>query len=139
MTRRSLFHGVLWVAILVVSLTTGIDLRAQDGTSGREWSVHGGDGGYTRYAPLDQQITERNVADLEVAWRRPAVAAELHERWPDLQYSNQRSTPIIVDGVLYASNGIGLVEAFDPGTGETIWVQELPESGNATLRGTARD
>ena len=79
------------------------------------------------------------MADLEVAWRRPAVAAELHERWPDLQYSNQRSTPIIVDGVLYASNGIGLVEAFDPGTGETIWVQELPESGNATLRGTARD
>ena len=30
----------------------------------------------------------------------------------------------MVDGVLYASNGIGLVEAFDPETGKTIWVQE---------------
>ena len=30
----------------------------------------------------------------------------------------------MIDGVLYAQNGIGLVEAFDPETGKTIWVQE---------------
>ena len=144
MRRRPSCDAANWLAILAVALTTGIDLEAQDGTNGREWSVHGGDGGYTRYAPLDQ-ITKQNVADLEVAWRRPAVASELHERWPNLQYSNQlRSTPIMVDGVLYASNGIGLVEAFDAGTGETIWIQDLPESidradgdDDVTPRGTS--
>ena len=32
-----------------------------------------------------------------------------------------------MDGVLYASNGIGLVEAFNPGTGATIWTQEFAD------------
>ena len=74
-----------------------------------------------------------NVNDLRVAWRRPAVDALLHARFPDLQYSNNlRSTPLMVGGMLYAANGIGLVEAFDPATGETQWVQELPELGSET-------
>ena len=30
----------------------------------------------------------------------------------------------MVDGVGYVSNAVGLVEAFDPATGETHWVQE---------------
>ena len=30
----------------------------------------------------------------------------------------------MVDGVLYASNGVGLAEAFDPETGKTLWVQQ---------------
>ena len=73
-----------------------------------------------------------------MAWRRPAVDVSLQTRFPDLQYSNQlRSTPVFVDGSLYASNGIGLVEAFDPATGGTRWVQELPESGGDTPRGAS--
>ena len=44
----------------------------------------------------------------------------------------------MVDGLLYASNGIGLVEAFDPATGETRWVQDLPFLGDdETPRGAA--
>ena len=30
----------------------------------------------------------------------------------------------MIDGVLYSPNGIGLVEAFHPGTGKTLWVQQ---------------
>ena len=112
-------------------------LGAQQGTRAGEWTVHGGDKGFTRYSPLDQ-INAENVNDLRVVWRRPAVDASLHDRWPDLQYSNQlRSTPLMVDGVLYASNGIGLVEAIDPATGETLWVQDLPFLGNETPRGAS--
>ncbi|MDA1094370.1 MAG: PQQ-binding-like beta-propeller repeat protein [Acidobacteria bacterium] len=110
---------------------------AQQGTTG-EWRVHGGDSGFTRYAPLDQ-INAETVNRLEVVWRRPAVDGSLHARWPDLRYSNQlRSTPLMVDGVLYASNGLGIVEAFDPATGETRWVQDLPFlSEDETPRGAA--
>ena len=43
----------------------------------------------------------------------------------------------MANGVLYASNGIGLVEAMDPATGETLWVQELEEEGEAALAGQA--
>jgi glucose dehydrogenase len=31
-----------------------------------------------------------------------------------------------VDGILYASDGIGLAEAFDPETGKTLWLQHVP-------------
>ncbi len=124
-------------AVVCVVLGLEAPAAAQHGTAG-EWHVHGGENGYTRYAPLDQ-INAETVADLEVAWRRQAVDASLHARWPDLRYSNQlRSTPIMVDGVLYASNGIGMVEAFDPATGETIWVQDIPFLTNdETPRGAA--
>lgn len=125
--------GVLASVLVVGVAATAV---AQNGTTG-EWRVHGGDSGFTRYAALDQ-INAETVNDLEIAWRRGAVDASLHVRWPDLQYSNQlRSTPVMVDGVLYASNGIGMVEAFDPATGETVWVQELPFLGEETPRGAA--
>ena len=122
-TTRPRAAGVRLATALVVSILAG-PADAQDGTSG-EWRVHGGDSGFTRYAPLEQ-INADTVNDLEIIWRRPAVDATLHARWPGLRYSNElRSTPLMVDGVLYASNGIGMVEAFDPATGESIWVQAL--------------
>ena len=44
---------------------------------------------------------------------------------PDFAFSHDfRATPLMIDGVLYSSNGIGLVEAFHPGTGKTLWVQQ---------------
>ena len=130
-TKRRLFG----VAVLTAVMTA--PLGAQRGTNDGQWTVHGGDKGFTRYAPLDQ-INEENVDALRIAWRRPAVDASLHARWPELQYSNQlRSTPLMVDGLLYASNGIGLIEAFDPATGETLWVQDLPFLGDETPRGAS--
>ncbi len=112
---------------------------AQTGTAGAsgaasEWTYFGGTRAFTRYAPLDQ-IDRSNVARLRVAWRRPAVDPSLIRPFPELEPSGYlRATPILVDGVLYASNAVGLVEAFDPGTGETLWLQRpsLP-----TLEGVA--
>ena len=131
MRRRGLVGG-LCVAASALLMSPS---HAQEGTDGREWRAHGGDAGYTRYAPLDQ-INRANVGTLRMVWRRPAVDRSLRERFPDLRHSNNlRSTPIMVGGMLYASNGIGLVEAFDPATGETVWVQELPASGDDAHRG----
>ena len=123
-----------WAFLIVLVFSTSGS--AQQGTTG-EWHVHGGDSGYTRYSSLDQ-INKDTVGDLDIAWRRSSVDASLIQQWPDLQYSNQlRSTPIMVDGILYASNGIGLVEAFDPGTGQTLWVQDHSFLGNDTPRGAS--
>src|SRR4051794_25937359 len=95
-------------------------VAAQQGARGGEWARYGADAGATRYAPLDQ-INKGNVAQLRVAWRREAVDATISSKKPDLTYSNNfRATPLMVGGVLYSPNGIGLVEAFHPGTGKTI-------------------
>jgi glucose dehydrogenase len=99
-------------------------LAAQQGTTGGEWRSHGGDPASTKYAPLDQ-ITTANVSQLRIAWRRPAVDPSLIRDIPNISFSHDfRATPLMVGGVLYSSNGIGLVEAFNPGTGATLWVQQ---------------
>ncbi len=91
--------------------------------SSSDWSYFGGDRSFTRYAALDQ-IDRANVARLAVLWRRSAVDPAFTSAFPERTVSgNLRSTPVLTDGVLYAPNTHGLVEAFDPGTGETIWRQ----------------
>ena len=141
-------HLSRWIAPVFLVGLVGLEACATDVGGAPEpqgWTYFGGDKAFTRYAPLDQ-INRENVADVEVLWRRPGVDASITEAYPDLQVlgtrrlGNLRSTPILVDGVLYAPNSVGLVEAFDPGTGETIWVQEpfaptLSEVAGTSSRG----
>lgn len=134
LTRRMV---VAWIIGGVVLVAVGMTAEAQRGTRGGQWPNHSGDKGSTKYSPLDQ-ITRNNVRNLRVVWRRPAVADEFRARQPNLRVANLfRSTPLMINGVLYASNGIGLVEAFDPATGKTLWVQEPPEAGPEALSGAA--
>src|SRR4029079_14154822 len=111
-------------ASLAVLLFGGTMGNAQQGARGGEWRYHSGDLGSTKYAALDQ-IDKTNVSRLRIAWRRPAVDASNRQRNPNLNYSHDfHATPILVDGALYTSNGVGLVEAFNPGTGATVWVEQ---------------
>ncbi len=125
------------VLLCVALLAAGAAVEGQQGSRDGGWPYHGGDKGFTRYSLLDQ-INKDTVKTLRTAWRRPGVAEELLAQYPNLKSENLlQSTPILVNGVLYASNRIGLVEAFDPATGRTIWVQELHEQGEGALRGRA--
>jgi len=120
----------LWLIATVVCALVTTTVRTQNG----EWRSYSGDPGSRKYSPLDQ-ITKENVTLLTIAWRRPAVDPQLLARDPELKFQNNfRATPLMVNGVLYSPNGVGLVEAFHPGTGRTIWIQELPPGGGA-LRG----
>jgi quinoprotein glucose dehydrogenase len=116
----------LTIAVLVVLLLAPVVRPlAQRGTASSDWMHHGGDAGGTKYAPLDQ-ITPDNVASLRVAWRRPAVGPELTAAHPKLVVPrNFRATPLKADGMLFASNAVGLAEAIEPETGRTVWTQEV--------------
>src|SRR5262245_51562792 len=112
-----------------VSIVVGIMLAgtafgtAQQGARGGTWPRVGADQGMTRYAPLDQ-IARSNVAQLRIAWRRPTVDVSIASKLPSAAFGTLRASPVMVDGVLYTPNGVGLVEAFHPGTGKTLWVQQ---------------
>jgi glucose dehydrogenase len=135
-------HVSDWCSMSRYALVIGLALGsctsafAQHGASGGQWRFYSGDAGSTKYSPLDQ-IDRTNVSRLRVAWTRPAVDGSILRQVPDLRFTNSfRATPVMVDGVLYSPNGIGFVEAFDAGTGETIWV-ELPfERGPNRYAGT---
>ena len=89
-----------------------------------EWAFYGGNNGANKYSALDQ-IDASNVNRLEASWRRPALDQYYTDLNPDQRFSaNLIAAPIVKNGVGYYPNGVGLVEAFNPGTGETIWVQE---------------
>ncbi|PCJ26877.1 MAG: pyrroloquinoline quinone-dependent dehydrogenase [SAR86 cluster bacterium] len=99
-----------------------------------EWGAYGADTGNTKYTALDQ-INASNVADLEIAWRRPALDQYYTDMNPQQRFSsNWISAAVVRNGIAYIPNGVGLVEAFNPGSGETIWVQE-PVGGAEGLPG----
>ena len=127
---------VRWgVFVGAVAMSATAPVLAQQGAADGEWHAFAGDNGATKYSPLDQ-INADNVGDLRIAWSRPTVDQSILDVVPELGYGNaNRATPLMVDGVLYAPNAVGLVEAFHPGTGETLWVQQPFDSDPGSYRG----
>jgi quinoprotein glucose dehydrogenase len=122
MNRRVLVTA--GIAAVLLGSAMGCSRQGASASGNVEWRAYAGDRGSSKYAPLDQ-INKDNVAQLKVAWRRPAVDGSLKEKKSDLMVPRDfRATPLMVGGTLFAPNGIGLVEAFQPATGQTIWVQE---------------
>ena len=129
-----------WGGVVIIALLLIPSAQAQSGAADGEWPAFGGDLGGTKYTPLSQ-IDASNVNRLQIAWRRPFLDEYYQRGNPDLSISNDYpALPLVVDGVAFIPNGIGLVEAFDPGTGETLWVQEPPvgeELAGVSTRGVA--
>jgi quinoprotein glucose dehydrogenase len=122
--------------ILVGALLVSAGAAAQHGAAGGQWRAYSGDSGSTKYSPLDQ-IDAANAGRLRIAWRRPAVDASITSQVPGLRYgASYRATPLMIAGVLYSPNGIGFVEAFDAGTGRTIWVETPLDEGANRYAGT---
>ena len=108
---------------LIVSFSQ-VPMEAQYGAKEGQWSKYSGGPGSTKYSSLSQ-INKDNVGRLQIAWRKPSVDASLTAKKPGLRVSNNfRATPLMVGGVLYSPNGVGLVEAFNPATGASLWVQK---------------
>lgn len=108
-------------------LCLAISALAIGADSTGESHYFGSDAGASKYWPFDQ-INASNIQNLKIAWRRPAIDAKILADHPDLKFSNNlRGAPIMAGGILYSSDAIGMVEAMDPATGRTLWIQEPPE------------
>ncbi|MCZ6618082.1 MAG: hypothetical protein O7E57_08105, partial [Gammaproteobacteria bacterium] len=95
-----------------------------DGTANGMWPNYLGNLSGNKYSPLDQ-INENNVADLHVVWRWRSPDNDLTA----FQNSAFEATPLMIDGVLYASTSFSQVVAIDAVTGETLWIHD-PQSYN---------
>src|SRR4051794_20059274 len=74
-------------------------------TAAGEWRYYGGDGGSTKYSPLDQ-IHADNVAKVKVAWiwNSPDLPLQRTNRlFFSFAYEN---TPLMAAGRLYASTSL---------------------------------
>ena len=109
--------GSLLVSLSVIAglatptaVVAQVDETALLAASSAEWLTYGRDYAETHYSPLDQ-ITSTNVARLGMAWSWdiPKTGARLE------------ATPIVSDGVIYATAAYSFVFALDARTGEKLW------------------
>src|ERR1700676_4228315 len=95
------------VAIVGAAILTRASAADKDPVAAGESHYYGGDLGSEKYSPLEQ-INTRNIQNLKVAWRHPGIDPQILETYPKLKISNNlRSTPLLIQGVLYVSNGVG--------------------------------
>lgn len=132
--RKSVFLGV--AAALGTLLSAPVAL-GQTGTSvdQGDWPVYHGGFFSQRYSPLDQ-INADNVANLEIAWRFSTA-----NFGPSTDFNNP-STPLEIDGVLYADvASTRNVVALDATTGQVLWMwrpQEGDRYDEAPRKGAGR-
>ena len=85
------------------------DERVARETSGDSWLVKGGSFAQAEFSPL-QQITDRNVSRMGLAW-----LTELDSPM------GLTAEPLVVDGVIYLSAPRSIVYAIDGASGKLIW------------------
>jgi quinoprotein glucose dehydrogenase len=96
--------------------------------AGAEWSAYLGDKSASHYSTLNQ-INTGNVKNLEVAWTWQGGEAR-----PDT--SQIQCNPLMIGGVLYATNAQMKLIALDAATGRELW-RFVPPEPNGVNRGLA--
>ena len=111
-----------------------------------DWPYYGADQGGTRYSPADQ-INRDNFDQLRVVWRYRPRDQQIYEaaranRGRDRgrggrrrggfrpSFSNNRGTPVAINGVLYYGSPYNILSAIDGQSGEELWAFD-PESWQA--------
>ena len=136
-TLISTLRQLAWVVSGSWTLLCPAVALSQSGTSvyQGDWPQYHGNHFAQRYSPL-AQIDAGNVAELELVWRFSTA-----NFGPNTDFNNP-STPIEVDGVLYANiASTRNVVALDAGTGQVLWLwrpQEGDRYDEAPRKGAGR-
>lgn len=102
----------------------GMSASSQDRTkSGANWEMIGGTSGNSHYSALSQ-INRKNVAHLRVAWT-----------YDTGESGGLETTPVIVDGVVYAYTPSRQVVALDGADGRLLWKFDSAIEGTGPVRG----
>jgi quinoprotein glucose dehydrogenase len=114
----------------------------QEGSQQVEWLYYGGDQGGMKYSTLTD-INPSNVGQLKVAWQWK------HWETPMPEYGTfpgfNETTPLMIDGVLYATTPYNSMAAIDAETGKELWrfdgeaykIGQVLSGSGWKLRGTA--
>ncbi|KQX18654.1 alcohol dehydrogenase [Sphingomonas sp. Root50] len=108
-------------AMLVAALASCAPHRSVD----VDWPLHGLDAGENRFSTLGA-INPFNVGQLGVAWYADFDARSLR---------GVEGTPLVVDGVMYASGPWSKVIALDARTGRKLWDYDPQVAGGIARRG----
>src|SRR6188472_1510994 len=99
--------ALLW-ALSARAATTVDNAALNNEKDGQNWPAYGRTFSETHYSPL-AEINRETVPRLRLAWTL------------DLDVTNNLSTPLAVDGVIYVASGYSFVHAVDAKTGKLLW------------------
>ena len=117
----NLKNSVLALGMLATGLMSSGAQADEPGTANGEWHHYTGDIKGSRYSGLDQ-INADNFEDLELAWSFSTENLGTRGEY------KLEVTPIMVDGVLYATAGTRRTAiALDGQTGELMWLHSMRE------------
>jgi len=125
-----------WLGVVAIVVGAAWTVTGKDDDKNRNWPAYSADKASTKYSPLDQ-INKDTVGKLQIAWRQSGVPAELKALYPGANApTNWQNTPLMVDGLLYMSSGVGTVVALDATTGKVVWFDVPPSvDGKGPQRG----
>jgi glucose dehydrogenase len=118
--------NMVGIAALAVLCVLGVAARGDGQVAAKataNWPIIGGTAGNSHYSRL-KQINRSNVAQLKIAWK-----------FETGQSGGLETTPIIVDGVLYALTPTQQVIALDGATGKLLWKYDSQVKGTGPDRG----
>ncbi len=110
------------VAVALFACTAAAPAAAQD----VEWRSYASDLAGTKYSPLDQ-INADTIHDLEIVWRQSVIPEAIRDGTEITPPIASQNTPLMADGRLYISTGLGTVAALDATTGELLWNDRPPD------------
>jgi len=132
--KKPMISSIIMSAIMLTCAPT-VWSQSATGVNAGDWPDYHGGKFSQRYSPLDQ-INADNVADLEIAWR-----FNTGNFGPSADFNNP-STPLEIDGVLYANiANTRNVVALDATTGQVLWLwraQEGDRFDEAPRKGAGR-
>ena len=109
-----------------------------------DWPTYHHDAGGMRFSPL-KQITPANVAKLQPAWTyhmRPAsteaapTSSDAGDGPPRRgRFVPSEATPLVVAGKMFLATPYGRVVALDADSGRELWIYELPNRDQPSMRG----
>ena len=99
---------------------------APDVSQQLSWPHYAADLASSRYLPTSK-ITEGNFNSMTLAWKWCSSIEDVLIENTAIEIDRNEVTPIMIDGVLYASTQLSQVAAINPTDGKTIWLFD-PES-----------
>lgn len=111
------FMPLMTGALVLLNWAGGVGAKGD-----QDWASYHGNPGGDHFSNLTQ-IAPSNVATLQPAWRI------------DTGVGGLQTTPLVIDGVLYAMTPDQQVLAIDGASGRKLWQRKLPDSNLQPVRG----
>jgi quinoprotein glucose dehydrogenase len=112
--------------LVLPSLTVAFFSACSDGDKNHDWPVYLGDNSSSQYSEA-KQITPDNVAQLKIAWTFDAAGVDENSR------TNMECSPLVIDGIVYATSAQSDLLALNGVTGEQLWRLNPHDELNKTL------